>query len=106
MYSWMAYLERTIKNEEMQGSSRTGRVRSLRQQSIAREIFIFSQISKALVGVLVAVILTACVTVSSLRLTLKPETITANYPRIKQIVVEEAANNGFRELTSEIKPTE
>jgi hypothetical protein len=30
----------------------------------------------------------------------------AEYESIKKIVVEEAANNGFRELTSEVKPSE
>lgn len=66
----------------------------------------YSKVTKAVVGVLIAMTLQACVTMGSQRFALKPETITANYSQIKQIVVEEAANNGFKELTSEIKPSE
>ena len=64
-----------------------------------------SQVTKVIVGVLFAVALHACVTVSNQRFALKQETVATNYPRIKQIVVEEAANNGFSQLTSEIKPS-
>lgn len=56
-------------------------------------------------GFLIAVTLQACVTMGSQRFTMRTETFATNYPKIKKIVVEEAANNGFSELTSEVKPS-
>jgi len=40
------------------------------------------------------------------RFAMKANTFVANYPKIKKIIVEEAANNGFGALTSEVKPSE
>lgn len=64
-----------------------------------------SKIIKAITVTLMALVLHACVTLSNERFALRQETITENYSQIRKIVVEEAANNGFSELTSEIKPT-
>ena len=65
-----------------------------------------SQSTKVFAGILIALTLQGCVTMGSQRFALKPETITSNYAQVKQIVLEEAANNGFKELTSEIRPSE
>lgn len=56
---------------------------------------------------LILCILTSCVTMGSQRLVLRQNLFTsANYTSVKQIVVEEAANNGFSQLTSEVRPSE
>ncbi|MCX5850285.1 MAG: hypothetical protein NTW65_12690 [Deltaproteobacteria bacterium] len=46
-----------------------------------------------------------CVTMGSERLVMKEGTFASKYSSIKKIVMEEAANNGFSTLTSEIKPS-
>ena len=58
--------------------------------------------------VLVAVIfLQACsMTLGNERMMIKQDSFVSNYPKIKEIVVEEAANNGFGTLTSEVKPSQ
>lgn len=55
---------------------------------------------------LVASLLHGCVTVGSERLVLKEDTFASKYPSIRQVVIDEAANNGFSTLTSEVKPSE
>lgn len=49
---------------------------------------------------------TACVTIGSQRLILKQDVFAANYESIKKTITEEAANNGFKQLTSQVKPSE
>ena len=66
----------------------------------------FKRISKLFLCVFAISLLQACVTLANERLVLKQDTFVDNYPRIKQIVVEEAANNGFGTLTSEVKPSQ
>ena len=66
----------------------------------------FILISKLLIFAILAVILNACVSVGSARLLAGQDEFIRNYPRIKSIVIEEAANNGFGTLTSEVKPSE
>lgn|GEM_PF-1217510 len=50
--------------------------------------------------------ITGCVNIGDERLTLKEDVFATKYSTIKQIVVEEAANNGFSDLTSEVKPSQ
>lgn len=52
------------------------------------------------------IVLHACATMANSQFIIKETTFSANYLRIKKIVIEEAANNGFRELTSEIRPSQ
>lgn len=54
----------------------------------------------------IALITQGCITVGNERLVIKEDTFQAKYSTIKQIVIEEAANNGFSTLTSEIKPSQ
>jgi hypothetical protein len=54
----------------------------------------------------IALLTQGCISVGNQRLVIKEDTFEAKYPAIKQIVTEEAANNGFGELTSEIKPSQ
>ncbi len=54
----------------------------------------------------IALITQGCITIGNERLVIKEDTFEAKYATIKQIVVEEAANNGFSTLTSEIKPSQ
>ncbi len=51
------------------------------------------------------IIVAGCVTLGSSRLLVKQDVFAANYEAIKRIVLEEAANNGFGQLTSEVKPS-
>lgn len=55
---------------------------------------------------LIVVSLAGCVTLGSSRLLVKQDVFAAKYEAIKRIVLEEAANNGFGQLTSEVKPSE
>ncbi len=55
---------------------------------------------------LAACAVAGCVTLGSARFSLTQEYFLENYPQIKSIIVEEAANNGFGALTSEVKPSE
>lgn len=55
---------------------------------------------------LVACVVAGCVTLGSAKFSLAREYFQENYPQIKSIIVEEAANNGFGALTSEVKPSE
>ena len=64
------------------------------------------RITKIIIVFVLAIVLQACITTASSRFIIKETTFSANYIRIKKIVIEEAANNGFRELTSEIKPSQ
>lgn len=66
----------------------------------------FIRISKLLIFAILTVILNACVSVGNARLLTGQDEFIRNYPRIKSIVIEEAANNGFGTLTSEVKPSE
>jgi hypothetical protein len=54
----------------------------------------------------IALITQGCISVGNQRLVIKEDTFQAKYATIKQIVVEEAANNGFSTLTSEVKPSQ
>lgn len=53
---------------------------------------------------LLLVIIVGCATTGNL--TLKEDLVTNQYDTIRQIVIEEAAKNGFPTLRSEVKPTE
>jgi len=63
-------------------------------------------ITKIIFVFVLTIVLQACATMASSRFIIKESTFSANYFRIKQIVIKEAASNGFRELTSEIRPSE
>jgi hypothetical protein len=54
----------------------------------------------------IGLITQGCVAIGNERLVIKEDTFQAKYSTIRQIVIEEAANNGFSTLTSEIKPSE
>lgn len=66
----------------------------------------FTRLSKTLTFAFTAIILTACISMGNARLSVTQDEFVKNYPRIKSIVTEEAANNGFGILTSEVKPSE
>jgi len=54
-----------------------------------------------------AIFLQACsMTIGNENLMIKQDSFENNYSKIKEIVVEEAANNGFGTLTSEVKPSQ
>lgn len=67
-------------------------------------------ISRAVYGlaaVMVVVLsLSGCITTGRGAVVFSRGLQPGEYESIKKIVVEEAANNGFRELTSEVKPSE
>lgn len=58
----------------------------------------------AIVAVLLS--LSGCVTMGRSTVVFLRGLQPGEYESVKKIVVEEAANNGFRELTSEVKPSE
>jgi hypothetical protein len=66
----------------------------------------FNRFVEVFLYVLVVSLLQGCVTVGSERLVMKEDTFATKYSNIRQIVIEEAANNGFSTLTSEVKPSE
>jgi hypothetical protein len=66
----------------------------------------FARAIKVLVSIVVVSIITACVSIGNTHLLGTQEEFKRNYPQIKQIAIEEAANNGFGTLTSEVKPSE
>lgn len=76
------------------------------KQNVQKIEVVFAQATKTFFGIVVASILTACVTMGNLHLSGTLEELKRNYPQVKQIVIEEAANNGFGTLTSEVKPSE
>ena len=63
---------------------------------------------KKLVFLMVAISLAiaGCITLAHDRTALRSGLVQSKYNTIKKIVLEEAANNGFSQLTSEIKPSE
>lgn len=61
---------------------------------------------RLLVGFLAALCVVACVSIGNTKFAIKPDFFQQNYAQIKAIAVEEAANNGFGTLTSEVKPSE
>lgn len=61
---------------------------------------------KAFLCIFVVSLFQGCVTIGSGRLVMKEDTFASKYSSIKQIVIKEAANNGFSTLTSEIKPSQ
>lgn len=65
-----------------------------------------TKLFKLLTVVLLVVTLQACVSMSSQQFAIKPEVFNANFAQIRQIIIEEAANNGYPQLSSEIKPSE
>lgn len=65
----------------------------------------FARATKIFIGIVVASILAACISVGSVRLLATHEEFERNYSQIKKIAIEEAANNGFGTLTSEVKPS-
>ena len=67
---------------------------------------VFARGAMIFIGSVLTSILTACVSMGSAHLLATQEELLKNYPQIKQIVIEEAANNGFGTLTSEVKPSE
>lgn len=50
--------------------------------------------------------ITSCVTLGSSRLLVKRDVFATKYESIKTVVLEEAASNGFSQLTSEVKPSQ
>jgi len=54
----------------------------------------------------VSLAMAGCITLAHDRAELKSGLVQSKYDAIKKIVIEEAANNGFSQLTSEIKPSE
>lgn len=54
---------------------------------------------------LALLVLSGCGTVGSHRLAVRQDTFDKRYDTIKQIVLEEAANHGYSQLTSEVKPS-
>ena len=60
---------------------------------------------KGIFVLLVVFLISGCVTMGSQRLLLNQGVSFDRYDEVKHIVVEEAASNGFSELTSEIKPS-
>ncbi len=56
--------------------------------------------------IFIVALVQGCVTVGNERLVMKENTFASKYSSIKQIVIEEAANNGFGTLTSEVKPSQ
>jgi len=64
------------------------------------------QVTKIIIVFVLAIMLQACIKMANSRFIIKETTFSANYFRIKKIVIEEAASNGFSELTSEIKPSQ
>ena len=75
------------------------------KQNMQKVDVVIARATKILIGIVVASILTACVSVGSLHLRGTHEELERNYPQIKKIAIEEAANNGFGTLTSEVKPS-
>lgn len=63
---------------------------------------------KKLVFLMLAISLamSGCITLAHDRTALRSGLVQSKYDKIKKIVLEEAANNGFSQLTSEIKPSE
>ncbi len=60
---------------------------------------------KSVVAIYIIFFISGCITVGSQRLLLSQDVTFEQYDKLKRIVVEEAALNGFSELTSEIKPS-
>lgn len=54
---------------------------------------------------LLACLLSACVTVTSQAIPFREGDIEKQYAQIRQIVIEEAANNGYGQPTQEVKPS-
>ena len=63
-------------------------------------------ITRALMFIFMATLVFGCVSMGSQRMLLDKSVTFDQYDKIKRIVVEEAANNGFSTLTSEVKPSE
>ncbi|KAF0221284.1 MAG: hypothetical protein FD174_422 [Geobacteraceae bacterium] len=63
---------------------------------------------KKIVFLMLSILLfvTGCITLGHDRAELKTDLVKNKYEIIKKIVLEEAANNGFSQLTSEIKPSQ
>lgn len=55
---------------------------------------------------LLLIIITGCVSVTTRKISLREDLILNEYVTIRRIVIEEAANNGFPTLRSEVKPLE
>ena len=55
--------------------------------------------------VLLVCLLSACVTVTSQAVPVREGEIENRYAQIRQIVIEEAANNGYGQPTQEVKPS-
>jgi hypothetical protein len=55
---------------------------------------------------LLLIFITGCVSVTTGKISLKEDLILNEYATIRRIVIEEAANNGFPTLRSEVKPLE
>ncbi len=66
----------------------------------------FTRFQKVFLCIFVVSLFQGCVTVGSERLVMKNDTFASKYSSIRQIVIEEAANNGFSTLTSEVKPSQ
>jgi hypothetical protein len=64
------------------------------------------RVIKVFLCIFVVSLFQGCVTIGSERIVMKENTFASKYSIIKQVVIEEAANNGFSTLTSEIKPSE
>jgi hypothetical protein len=55
---------------------------------------------------LLLIFITGCVSVTTSKMSLREDLILNEYVTIRRIVIEEAANNGFPTLRSEVKPLE
>ncbi len=61
---------------------------------------------KVFLCIFAVLLLQGCVSLGSERLVIEEDTFASKYSSIKQIVIEEAANNGFSTLSSEVKPSQ
>ncbi|MCA1773831.1 MAG: hypothetical protein LC677_14985, partial [Halomonas sp.] len=61
---------------------------------------------KKIILISLLTIVAGCVSVGWEQLTLSKSTFENQYPQIKKIATEEAANYGFSDLTSEVKPSQ
>ncbi len=66
----------------------------------------FAEFGKVNLYIFIILFFQGCMTLGSERFVINSDTFSNKYSTIKQVVVQEAANNGFSELTAEIKPSE
>ncbi|MDD4909911.1 MAG: hypothetical protein PHR44_04440 [Candidatus Omnitrophica bacterium] len=73
-----------------------------------KKIFLlkFKVVLLSVVSLMVFMFVSGCATMGSGRFMLRQDLIVNQYDTIKEIVIEEAANNGFSHLVSEVKPSQ